>query len=272
MPSQESWRWCNKCQGLMFVANPSLGPCAAGAQHDPDGSGTYVLVQDDPGISGQREWKWCNKCQGLAFAGNPSAGACPAGGQHDHTGSGNYSLVKDSPGTGQPNWRWCNKCQGLAFAGNPSAGACPAGGEHNHAGSGNYNVVLKESSCWRSRSVSLSAGKIDSSFTIIVKQDGNWQFYGSLHDNSLWYGDGWALGFVLGNSGHGVTTKGSLGAKMSGGAVDGTFNLHSSDPWITQNWQFVSTCGIKSELHVDPDPLSALPAVISDLKWVVALL
>jgi kumamolisin len=142
---QTNWRWCNKCQGLAFAGNASLGPCPAGGNHDHTGSGDYFLVENAaPGSSAQNDWKWCNKCQGLAFAGNPSPGRCPAGGTHDHTGSGNYvlSFFAASSQGGQSNWRWCNKCQGLAFAGNASLGSCPAGGNHDHTGSGNY--VLAE--------------------------------------------------------------------------------------------------------------------------------
>jgi hypothetical protein len=171
MSQQDNWRWCNKCQGLAFAGNPSLGPCPAGGQHNHTGSGDYVLVQNDPAAPGQSNWRWCNKCQGLAFAGNPSLGPCPAGSQHNHTGSGDYVLVQNHPGApGQSNWRWCNKCQGLAFAGNPSLGPCPAGGQHNHTGSGNYVLVQAQSRylglheqhqdqsewCWSATTVSIT--------------------------------------------------------------------------------------------------------------------
>jgi hypothetical protein len=57
-----------------------------------EGSGDYVLIQNDPGAVGQANWRWCNKCQGLTFGGGSSLGACPAGGQHAHLGSGDYVL------------------------------------------------------------------------------------------------------------------------------------------------------------------------------------
>ena len=91
---QDNWRWCNKCQGLAYAGNPSLGPCPAGGMHDHSGSGDYMLKQNISGEPGQDNWRWCNKCQGLAFAGNPSPGACPAGGTHDHSGSGDYTLAQ----------------------------------------------------------------------------------------------------------------------------------------------------------------------------------
>ena len=115
---QDNWRLCNKCHGLAFAGNPSLGRCPAGGDHEHGGSFNYMLAHDAPPF-GQDNWRWCNKCQGLAFAGNPSLGRCPAGGDHDHGASFNYILAHDVPPFGQDNWRWCNKCQGLAFAGSP---------------------------------------------------------------------------------------------------------------------------------------------------------
>src|SRR5207342_2555562 len=112
---QDNWRWCNKCQGLAYAGNPTVGACPAGGTHDHAGSGNYTLLQDTAYAPGQDNWRWCNKCQGLAYAGNPSVGACPAGGTHNHAGSGNYILLLDSPVSipfTQNNWRWCNKCQG----------------------------------------------------------------------------------------------------------------------------------------------------------------
>ncbi len=93
---QDNWRWCNKCQGLAYAGNPSVGACPAGGTHDHAGSGNYILVLDSPIPIPftQDNWRWCNKCQGLAYAGNPSVGACPAGGTHDHAGSENYTLIK----------------------------------------------------------------------------------------------------------------------------------------------------------------------------------
>jgi hypothetical protein len=141
--SQFNWQWCNKCQGLAYAGNPTMGACPAGGQHDHTGSGNYRLLFAVAVVPGQDNWRWCNKCQGLAYAGNPTMGACPAGGQHDHTGSGNYVLQNDlALIPGQDNWQWCNKCQGLAYAGNPTVGACPAGGQHDHTGSGNYTLIV----------------------------------------------------------------------------------------------------------------------------------
>jgi hypothetical protein len=145
LPQQKLWRWCEKCQGLFYVGNKTLGTCPAGGQHRDVASDDYELVYDDPSAAGQSNWQWCNKCQGLAFAGNPTPGPCPAGGQHNHTGSFDYVLVNNAPSAqGQSNWQWCKKCQGLAFAGNASPGNCPAGGVHDHTGSANFVLVVDE--------------------------------------------------------------------------------------------------------------------------------
>jgi hypothetical protein len=140
--NQSDWMWCNKCQGLTFAGNPSLGPCPAGGNHNHTGSVNYHISADGTPVpnTNQGNWRWCKKCQWLTFAGNSSLGSCPAGGDHNHTGSADYILLCNTAfgSNQQPNWRWCNKCQGLTFAGNPSLGPCPAGGDHNHTGSSDY--------------------------------------------------------------------------------------------------------------------------------------
>lgn len=140
--NQHDWQWCNKCQGLAFAGNPSLGACPAGGDHDHSGSFSYSISYGSPPAPkiNQGDWQWCNKCQGMTFAGNPSPGPCAAGGDHNHSGSWEYVLLCNTTfgEYQQDNWRWCNKCQGLAFAGDSSLGPCPAGGDHNHSGSWNY--------------------------------------------------------------------------------------------------------------------------------------
>jgi hypothetical protein len=42
--SQTDWRWCLKCQGLFFGANPSSGACPSGGGHDYTGSDNYHLL------------------------------------------------------------------------------------------------------------------------------------------------------------------------------------------------------------------------------------
>jgi hypothetical protein len=152
---QSNWRWCNKCQGLAYAGNVSLGSCPAGGSHDHSGSFNYVvgLVAAAAGSPGfQLDWRWCNKCQGLAYAGNESPGPCPGGGDHDHQGSGDYALILSlievnqrdvGGGNIQDDWQWCNKCQCLAFAGNKTPGPCAGGGSHNHIGSIDFYLYYR---------------------------------------------------------------------------------------------------------------------------------
>jgi len=137
--TQDNWRWCNKCTGLFFAGNATLGVCPAGGTHNLTGSGDYHLIDNTPSDPGQHDWRWCNKCAGLFFAGNATLGICATGGMHDPIGSGDYSLSGN--GSGQHDWRWCNKCAGLFFAGNATLGACPAGGTHDLTGSGDYVLM-----------------------------------------------------------------------------------------------------------------------------------
>ncbi|HJY83046.1 MAG TPA: hypothetical protein VKK81_18435, partial [Candidatus Binatia bacterium] len=138
---QNNWKWCNKCQTLVFAGNASAGACPAGGMHDNTKGGTYLIAMNTSAVMGQDNWRWCNKCQALSFAGSQTLGTCSAGGVHDHAGSGNYVLMQKGgaalPDDSQENWRWCKKCQVLAFAGNPST-ACAAGGVHDYTSSGNY--------------------------------------------------------------------------------------------------------------------------------------
>ncbi|MBL8188157.1 MAG: hypothetical protein JNK38_09120 [Acidobacteria bacterium] len=142
-PTQDGWRWCNKCQG-MFFSGAGAGKCPAGSGHDANGSGNYMLtfMHDETAQQTQDNWRYCKKCQGLYFAGN-NAGVCPAGAAHDGTDSGNYVLGVSSTSipNSQNNWRWCKKCQGLFFADN-NAGKCPVSNTHDASGSGNYRLLL----------------------------------------------------------------------------------------------------------------------------------
>jgi hypothetical protein len=156
----------------------------------------------------------------------------------------------------------------LAFSGFGS-GICAADhNQHDFTDSWDYSLVVKELSATMQWKFSpFSAGKVEcNAATIIARQDGSWQFFGSMHDNSTWYGDNYAIGFVFGNSGHGAGAKGSLGAILSGGAVNGTFNVNGKDSWIEQNWQVVASGGTHAHLHVSGDLGSLINALIEDLK------
>jgi hypothetical protein len=149
MVLQENWRWCSKCQVLLFAGYPQLpNVCLAGGQHDTGTSGNYVLIDSVPSAVGQHGWKWCYNCQDL-FYGEPSVtqGLCVLNqgglGPHDGTQSGDYTLFNNDPAAfGQPDWRWCRKCYGL-FYGQfyVTQGLCAAGGPHDGTQSGEYQLM-----------------------------------------------------------------------------------------------------------------------------------
>jgi hypothetical protein len=90
---QAGWYWCNRCQGLWFGGNRTLGACPAGpGGHSSFGSSSYA--PDVNSGSGQGNWRWCSQCQGMWFAANGTGGVCPAPGTAGHSlaGSGNYHL------------------------------------------------------------------------------------------------------------------------------------------------------------------------------------
>lgn len=138
MASQPGWRWCGACQGLFFGGNNSNGVCPAGGEHNPTGSGNYVLTHNTPDAPGQHGWNWCSACEGLFF-GPGGAGVCPAGGGHKGTSSGDYALQNAADAAAQSGWRWCSVCQGLFFSAH-SNGTCPGGGQHNSLASGDYSL------------------------------------------------------------------------------------------------------------------------------------
>ena len=118
---QPGWRWCGKCEGMFFALHGQLGVCpAVGAnpQHDPEGSGLYVIQQNESHVAGQANWRWCLKCEGLFFAGGQSQGVCPRDGtEHDGGDSGDYILHESG-----------------------TRGVCEAAGSHDPTGSTNYAV------------------------------------------------------------------------------------------------------------------------------------
>ena len=137
---QSNWRWCCKCQGLIYGGG-APGPCPTGGAHDPSASADYTLAVDNPAFPGQEDWRWCCKCGGLAYVGS-GLGRCPAGGLHDHSRSGAYRLAMSPAGfPGQTDWLWCCNCQGLAYS-KAGPGDCPAGGKHNHSFSADYTLGM----------------------------------------------------------------------------------------------------------------------------------
>lgn len=132
---QNKWRWCRKCQCLVFGGS-TTGVCAAGGAHNLMGSPNYVI--DHQVGTGQGGWLWCFKCEALYYGGHPgSAGVCPDEGIHNGSRSGRYFLQLGK-GDGESNWRHCRICEGLYHAGR-GRGVCAADPKgHDDAGSGNY--------------------------------------------------------------------------------------------------------------------------------------
>jgi hypothetical protein len=142
--SQSGWRWCQKCQGLVFAggssragsqlvflhANP--GPCFAGAKHDTSRSAAYAVPFARGGAGMHSRWAWCYKCQGLYSTVHKHGHWCPAGDKHDGSRSPAYAVPFGPAGAGmQAGWAWCKSCTGLFYALNPDAGACVSGTKHN---------------------------------------------------------------------------------------------------------------------------------------------
>ena len=103
---QPNWRYCWKCEGLVFAGGSSVGKCPGGAwyrgyDHD-HGSDEYFLQHLPIGgvlpAETTDQWRYCRKCQVLAFNGTlpgastKSLGTCKEGGIHDHSTSGNYEI------------------------------------------------------------------------------------------------------------------------------------------------------------------------------------
>lgn len=131
--TQADWRWCSKCQALVFGGNAAHGVCPADhTPHNLDGS-NYILTYDMPHTyyGAEADWHWCDKCYCLWRG--PSTAVCAAGGQHSQTNSTNYSVVLASPASwqkAQGQWKLCGRCWVLAYSGN-GQGSCAAGGGHN---------------------------------------------------------------------------------------------------------------------------------------------
>jgi len=67
---QDSWSWCDKCQGLFYGPFQPNSWCPAGGQHDRSESNDYSLgygLPSTPGQPQQSGWYWCRKCQGLFY-------------------------------------------------------------------------------------------------------------------------------------------------------------------------------------------------------------
>jgi hypothetical protein len=150
--AQDTWRWCDKCQGLWYAGNFGNigGVCPADSGlHSIESSGNYTLnVLSDIG-GGQEDWRWCSVCEGLWFAGGNGSNRgtfCPAnrGNGHNIAGSGVYVLnVYPNGGGNQTQWRWCSFCSGLWYFGF-NRGVCPSpfAQGHDDTGSGDYYLKV----------------------------------------------------------------------------------------------------------------------------------
>ncbi|WP_117209266.1 hypothetical protein [Allorhizocola rhizosphaerae] len=151
-----SFRWCNRCQGMWFINGGNNGHCPVfhlwDHSHYTNGSGIYTIRRATESGRGQPGWHWCQFCKAVWYlgVGENGFGRCPVWPTIGHSpGEPVPDLQRDSfrletdtdnngPG-GQDNWRWCHKCGCLFFAGNGLAATrCPAGGNHDRTGSANY--------------------------------------------------------------------------------------------------------------------------------------
>jgi hypothetical protein len=133
---QDGWRWCYKCEALVFAGNYR---CPAGGLHDPSVSDDYSIPFTGVGAAGQSGWKWCSKCQGLFYGADGRTGYCIAGNGHDGSASGDYTLIQNAtPALEEINWWHCSQCECLFnWDGTGQPGPCPAlpsGQVHTNAG------------------------------------------------------------------------------------------------------------------------------------------
>jgi uncharacterized paraquat-inducible protein A len=140
-PTQDQWRYCNKCHVLFFDGYANKGHCPAGGGHRAQGF-NFILphdVRETPKAQGA--WRYCAKCHAMYFDGYPQKGVCPAGGGHAAAG---YVFVLPHDVAADPlhqgAWRYCNKCHAMFYDGYANKGRCPAGGGHVAQG---YNFVLR---------------------------------------------------------------------------------------------------------------------------------
>ena len=141
MSIQTGWRWCSRCQVLVYGGYGN-GVCFDDEAHYLNDSGPYVLTYDETPEGTQDGWRWCGRCQALAYGGGGD-GVCHDGAPHDLEGSAAYSVPFGSPPEGgQAGWRWCSRCQLLLFTGFGD-GVCWDGRRHYPDDSLAYCVVFE---------------------------------------------------------------------------------------------------------------------------------
>jgi uncharacterized protein with LGFP repeats len=79
--------------------------------------------------------------------------------------------------------------------------------------------------------------------------DGNWRFQVYLDDHSTFYGDAFAVGFIIDGDGHGASMSGTIGHGDSESR-----NIKGTDPWIEKFWhkvRYASTLTFRSRVQDD---------------------
>ena len=118
-----------------------------------------------------------------------------------------------------------------------------------------YGNIYQQFTTWTD---SGSCGKIDYNHTITIGASGMVHWYGSLHDNSTWYGDDYTLAIVLHHKTSngqtlGQTESGTLGAKYSGPAIDGSFDHITVIPDIAAHYVDYANAGYSDHIWVCGD-------------------
>ncbi len=144
---QSDWRWCHKCQALVYTGVSGDGVCAYGGLHDTAGSAHYTLPlerslpptttttaasgSDAVHHSPRPRFLWCSKCQCLIATTDRSRSMCAAESEpHDHAGSLDFHPVEASI-TAEPSplvWFVCLSCSVVYCSVQSRYAKCPLTG------------------------------------------------------------------------------------------------------------------------------------------------
>jgi hypothetical protein len=134
-PTDNDWRFCEKCKCLFDARGIEKSDCAVGGRHEHNpASFNFRLPHSTPGISHQGAWRSCLRCTGIFFDGFPGKGVCPAHVVPFHESDGSFILshgLQPEDATHQDKWRFCMDCYGLFFEPTNASG-CPANGGGAH--------------------------------------------------------------------------------------------------------------------------------------------
>lgn len=263
---QIEWRFCGKCNALFYNGFPTKGRCSAGGAHNAQGYVFHLPFNVPETPKAQIEWRFCNKCFVMFWNGNPRKGTCAAGGIHTAQGYV-FTLPHDiaPDGNNQDKWRYCQKCMGMFFDGFPSKGSCPAGAAHSAYG---YMFVLPHDILpdyhTSARLNTDGWAPINGNMDIKVKQNGDYTFWGRIHNSgavnirfslaaSLTTPSGQAFGFA-------VTGKRVDGTEtVFGRNRDHSWNYSNNNPALAQhfaqlgrstlNWRLVASSTIQESIQ-----------------------